>query len=198
MSGAIREVNELNDYSASTVVPARAATGDTEPAPPPALTDADETAKFQVAPAGIVRIPGEELFEAIESEEDIVKANRELLEGREQTAAETEQWTRLYNEVLQEANKRLAPKGIVLLAAACEPRGLGAVMTGVDKAAMEAAGRGFMVPSEDYTVTISLPAKERVDLMAAGRESFVRWLIDLVVGECIEQQRAYRAVARMH
>lgn len=193
MSGAIREVDELNDYSASRVVPARAEAGNTEPAP--ALTDADDTSRIGPV-AGIIRVAGEELLEALESEEDIVNANRELLEGRPLTVEETGKWTRLFHEIMHESNKRLAPKGIVLLAACPEPNGLGGVLTGCDRASIDAASRGVAMPSEDYTVTVTLPARERVDIARSEREEFARRLIDLVCSECIEQQAKYRAQQR--
>lgn len=188
LTDAIRAVDELNDHAASTVVPAVAA--DTEPAQPP------EDARELGPVAGIVRMPGEELLEALESEEDIVNANRELLEGRPLTVAESERWTRLFHEIMHESNKRLAKKGIVLLAACPEPNGLGGVLTGCDRASLDAASRGIAMPSEDYTVTVTLPARERVDIARSEREEFARRVIDLVVGECIEQQAAYRAKQR--
>lgn len=147
------------------------------------------------APAGIVRIAGEELLEAIESEEDIVAANRELLEGRPLTDLERERWQRLFGEIQRECNKRLKAKGIVLLAACPEPNGLGGVLTGVNKEAIEAAERGVSLPNssvEEYVVTITLPARERVDIARSEREDFVRKFIDLVCSECIEQQARYR------
>ncbi len=175
---------------------------DTEPAPPIEITEtgfvdpeAWDKAEPAKAPAGIVRIPGEELFDAIESEEDIVAANRELLEGRPLTTAESERWARLFREVMTEANKRLEKKGVILLAACPEPNGLGGVLTGCDRASVDAASRGVLMPSEDYTVTVSLPARERVDIARSSREDFVRGLVDSICGEVIEQQKAYRAKA---
>ena len=145
------------------------------------------------APAAIVRIAGEELFEAIESEEDIVKANMELLEGRTLSDDEQKRWQRLVSEIQRECNKRLKAKGIVLLAGCPEPNGLGFVLTGCDAASIEAAERGISMPSEDYTVTITLPARERVDIARTEREEFVRKFIDLICAECCEQQVKYRA-----
>ncbi len=181
MSGAIREVDELNDYSASTVVPA-------EP-------EAGSVAAGNVAPAGVVRIPGEELLEAIESEEDIVKANRELTEGAEQNRSELGRWQRLYGEVMNECNKRIKPQGVMLLVAVPEPHGLGCVFTGVDAARYEAAKNGgvFSPGGEDYEVTLTLPARQRVDILATGRENFVRTMIGWVCDAVMEQKRAYLA-----
>jgi hypothetical protein len=153
-------------------------------------------AEGTTAPAGIVRIAGEELLEAIESEEDIVKANMELLEGRALTEPEQKRWQRLVSEIQRECNKRLKAKGIVLLAGCPEPNGLGFVLTGCNAAAIEAAERGIAMPSEDYTVTVTLPARERVDIARTEREEFVRRFIDLICAECIEQQRAYQAKQR--
>lgn len=159
------------------------------------LPDAEPVAASGQAPAGIVRLAGEELLEAIESEEDIVAANRELLEGRALTDLERERWQRLFGEIQRECNKRLKVKGIVLLAACPEPNGLGGVLTGVNKEAVEAAERGVSLPNssiEEYVVTITLPARERVDIARSEREDFVRKFIDLVCSECIEQQSRYR------
>lgn len=144
--------------------------------------------------AGIVKTPGiDDALEAVESEADVVAANRELLEGRPLTKDESDRWQRLFNDVMRECNKRLEPKGIVLLAACPEPNGLGGVLAGCDRLSMDAASRGIAAPGDEYTVTISLPARERVDIARANREEFARWLIDLVCSECCEQQKAYRA-----
>ncbi len=186
MSGAIREVDEIGESAASRVVPPRPEVSDTEPAPPPSTRELGPV-------AGIVRIPGEELLEALESEEDIVNANRELLEGRPLSVEETEKWTRLFHEIMHESNKRLAPKGIVLLAACPEPNGLGGVLTGCDRASLDAASRGIDMPSEEYLVTVTLPARERVDIARSEREEFARRIIDLVCSEAIEQQKLYRS-----
>ena len=159
------------------------------------LPDAEPVAASGQAPAGIVRIPGEELLEAIESEEDIVNANRELLEGRPLTETESKRWQRLVSEIQREVNVRLKAKGIVLLAGVPEPNGLGFVLTGVNKEAIEAAERGVSLPNssvEEYIVTVTLPARERVDIARTEREEFVRKFIDIICSECIEQQRAYR------
>jgi hypothetical protein len=182
VSGAIRAVDELNDYSASTVVPA-------EP-------EAGSVAAGNIAPAGVVRVPGEELLEAIESEEDIVRANRELTEGTEQNRSELGRWQRLYGgEVMNECNKRLKPQGVMLLVAVPEPHGLGCVFTGVDAARYQAAKDGgvFSPGGEDYEVTLTLPARQRVDIMATGRENFVRTMIGWVCDAVLEQKRAYLA-----
>ena len=162
------------------------------------LADEQPTQPEIGAVAGIIRIPGEELFDALESEEDIVNANRELLEGRPLTLAESERWTRLFHEVMHECNKRLAVKGIVLLAAVPEPNGLGGVLTGCDRASLDAASRNIAMPSEDYVVTVTLPARERVDIARSEREEFARGLINAVCSECIEQQAAYRAKQRQN
>lgn len=158
----------------------------------PELTS-QSVAAGDTAPAGIVRLAGEELLEAIESEEDIVNANRELTEGRPLTDEESKRWTRLVHEIQRECNVRLKAKGIVLLAGVPEPNGLGFVLTGCDKAAIEAAERGISMPSEEYCVTVTLPPRERVDIARTEREDFVRKFIDLICSECIEQQKAYRA-----
>lgn len=165
-----------------------------------ARPDTDKTLTEATAPrevgervAGVVRTPGvDDVLEAVEAEEDIVAANRELLEGRKLTSDESERWTVLFHDVMRECNKRLKPKGVVLLAAVPEPNGLGGVMTGVDSASLDAASRGITMPSEEYIVTISLPARERVDIQRANREEFGRRIIDMVCAECIEQQAKYR------
>jgi len=195
MNRAYREVDELNDYSASTVVPAEPS--DTEPAPPPA-DDEELTAPIGPVAARIVTPGIDDVLDAFESEEDVVNANRELLEGRPLTKDESAKWQRLFQEIMQECNKRLLAKGIILLAAAPEPNGLGGVLAGQDKASIDAASRGISMPSEDYLVTITLPARERVDIARSEREEFARRIIDLVCSECVEQQKAYRAKAGMH
>jgi hypothetical protein len=194
VSGAIREVDGLNDYSASTVVPSEPEASGVSICP----GDADKNltvAAGNVAPAGVVRIPGEELLEAIESEEDIVKANRELTEGTDQNRSELGRWQRLYGEVMDECNKRLKSQGVMLLVAVPEPHGLGCVFTGVDAARYEAAKNGgvFSPGGEDYEVTLSLPARQRVDIMATGRENFVRTMIGWVCDATLEQKRAFLA-----
>ncbi|HKY41370.1 MAG TPA: hypothetical protein VJN18_35800 [Polyangiaceae bacterium] len=162
-------------------------------ATPGTATNPDDTQPIGPV-AGHVITPGiDDVLEALESEEDIVAANRELLEGRPLSREESERWTRLFNEVMREANKRLAVKDIVLLSAVPEPNGLGGVIAGCDRAAFDGATRGVHMPSEEYLVTITLPARERVDIARSQREEFARWLIDLVCAECIAQQRAYRA-----
>lgn len=158
----------------------------------PELT-AQTVADGSVAPAAVIRGEADELFETIEAEEDIVKANTELLEGRPLTETESKRWTRLVHEIQRECNVRLKAKGIVLLAGVPEPNGLGFVLTGCDKASVEAAERGIAMPSEDYTVTVTLPARERVDIARTEREEFVRKFINLICEECISQQKAYRA-----
>lgn len=158
--------------------------------------NADKTltvAEGTQAPAAVIRGEADELFETIEAEEDIVKANMELLEGRALTDEESKRWTRLVHEIQRECNKRLKAKGIVLLAGVPEPNGLGFVLTGCDKASVEAAERGIAMPSEDYVVTVTLPARERVDIARTEREEFVRKFINLICEECISQQKAYRA-----
>jgi hypothetical protein len=163
----------------------------------PENADKTLTATIGERIAGRIVTPGvDDVLAALESEEEVVAANRELLEGRPLTKAESERWTRLFHEVMHEANKRLAKKDIVLLAAVAEPNGLGGVITGCDRAAVDAASRGIAMPSEEYTVTITLPARERVDIARSSREEFARWMIDLVCSECIEQQAAYQAKQR--
>lgn len=197
MSGAIREVDELNDYAASTVVPTQPEAGGLREACAKVLTDAmaaEPVAAGTTAPAGVVRIPGEELLEAIESEEDIVNANRELTEGTPQTEHELEQWRRLYGQIMNQANERLRGRGVMLLVAVPNPNGLGAVFTGVDAPRFEAARNGIHTPGgEDYEVVLTLPPRERVDLRRAGREEFVRKFIGIVCDAVLEQQAAYRA-----
>lgn len=146
-----------------------------------------------VAPAGVIRGEADEFIETIEAEEDIVKANMELLEGRQLTEAESKRWQRLVSEIQRECNKRLKAKGIVLLAGVPEPNGLGFVLTGCNAAAIEAAERGIAMPSEDYVVTVTLPARERVDIARTEREEFVRKFIGLICDECVEQQKKYAA-----
>ncbi len=150
-------------------------------------------ASGNVAPAGVIRGEADEFIETIEAEEDIVKANMELLEGRELTPEESKRWQRLVSEIQRECNKRLKAKGIVLLAGVPEPNGLGFVLTGCDATAIEAAERGIAMPSEEYCVTVTLPARERVDIARTEREVFVRKFINLICTECCEQQAKYRA-----
>jgi hypothetical protein len=146
------------------------------------------------APAGIVKTPGiDDALDALESEQDVIAANVELLEGRPLTTAEQEVWKRLCNEIMRETNKRLKHKNIVMLCALPEPNGLGFVMTGQDSTSVDAAGRGLVMPSEDYTVTFTLPARERVDIARTSAESFVREAIGAICAECLEQQKKYRA-----
>jgi hypothetical protein len=160
----------------------------------PAEPEVGSVAEGNVAPAGVVRIPGEDLLEAIESEEDIVKANRELTEGTPQDTASLEQWRRLYGEIMNECNKRLRNKGVMLLVAVPEPNGLGCVFTGVDLPRFEAArGTGiFLGAGDDYEVVLTLPARERVDLRRAGREEFVRKFINVICDAVLEQQATFR------
>lgn len=158
--------------------------------------NADKTltvAEGTQAPAAVIRGEADELFETIEAEEDIVKANTELLEGRPLTETESKRWQRLVSEIQRECNKRLKAKGIVLLAGVPEPNGLGFVLTGCNAAAIDAAERGIAMPSEDYTVTVTLPARERVDIARTEREEFVRKFIGLICDECVSQQKAYAA-----
>lgn len=146
--------------------------------------NADKTltvAAGTTAPAGIVRIAGEELLEAIESEEDIVKANMELLEGRALTAAEQHDWAKLFRDVQRECNKRLKPVNVFLAACCPEPNGLGACFSGVDSAARV------------YDITLTLPAKERADFGNAAKEDFVRWAIDQICTAVAEKRREYLA-----
>ena len=144
--------------------------------------------------AGRIVTPGiDDVLDALDSEQDIINANVELLEGRPLTTAEQEAWKRLCNDIMRETNKRLEPKGIMMLCALPEPNGLGFVMTGQDRASIDAASRGIHMPSEDYTVTFTLPARERVDIARTSAESFVRHAIDEICVEAIEQQKAYRA-----
>ena len=152
------------------------------------------------APAGVVRLPGEELLEAIESEEDIVRANKELLEGTELTELQLEKWRRLYKQVMDEANKRLRGRGAMLLVAMPNPNGLGAVFTGVDLERFEAAKRSNVLPvgGEDYEVVLTLPARQRVDLQATEREEFVRKVIGWVCDGVLEQKAQYEAKAGMN
>lgn len=168
---------------------------DTEPAPPP-------TEPAELGPvAGRIVTPGiDDVLEAFESEEDIVNANRELLEGTPQTAEQNEKWRRLYGEIMNEANKRLRNRGVMLLVAVPNPNGLGCVFTGLDLVRFEAAkNTGIFVPGgEDYEVVLTLPASERVDLRKAGREEFVRKFIDVVCEAVLEKKAEYEAKAGVH
>jgi hypothetical protein len=169
-----------DDTATSAVVPAEPEAG-------------GSVASGDVAPAGIVRIPGEELFEAIESEEDIVKANLQLLEGAPQTEAQQEAWHRIYAEIMNQANQRLKGRGIMLVVSVANPNGLGAIFTGVDLPRFEAAQKGVYVPGgEDYEVVLTLPAAERDDLRKAGREEFVRKFIGILCDAVLEQQATYQ------
>lgn len=276
MSGAIREVDELNDYSASTVVPAEPSTGraramvcgpceasfvsgevktmgsfgpcaicgtnlggpltpeqltearelaaeaagdiaealglptDTEPAPPPieptTCDRCDEPVEDCNCPrlgpvAARIITPGiDDVLDAFESEEDVVNANRELLEGTPQTVEQYEKWRRLYGEIMNESNKRLRNRGVTLIVAVPNPNGLGCVFTGIDMARFKAAqSTGIFLPGgEDYEVVLTLPASERVDLHKAGREDFVRKFIDVVCEAVLEQKAQYERKQGMH
>jgi hypothetical protein len=130
--------------------------------------------------AGIVKTPGiDDVLDAIESEADVVKENVNLLEGTTQTRAELERWTALYQETLEQCNQRLIPRGVVLGACCPNPNGLGAVFAGIDH------------DQRDYLVTLSLPARERVDFEAASKETFVRWAINVICDEVISQRETY-------
>lgn len=130
--------------------------------------------------AGIIKTPGiDDALDAIESEADVVATNRELLEGTPLGRAELERWRMLYQATLEQCNKRLKPRGVVLAACAPNPNGLGAVFIGVDR------------DKRDYTVTLTLPARERVDFERASKEDFVRWAIDTVCSAVIEQREIY-------
>lgn len=130
--------------------------------------------------AGIVKTPGiDDALDAIESEADVVASNRELLEGAEQSRAELERWRMLYQETLTQCNRQLLPRGICLGACAPNPNGLGAVFVGVDR------------EQRDYTVTLTLPAKERADFESASKETFVRWAIKTICDAVVEQQQTY-------
>lgn len=170
-------------------------TADTEPAPPPAEP-------VELGPvAGRIITPGiDDVLEAFESEEDVVASNRELLEGTPQTVEQTEKWRRLYGEIMNEANKRLRGRGVMLLVAVPNPNGLGCVFTGLDLARFDAAkNTGIFLPGgEDYEVVLTLPASERVDLRKAGREEFVRKFIDVVCEAVLEKKAEYERKAGMH
>ena len=130
--------------------------------------------------AGIVKTPGiDDVLDTVESEQDVVAANKELLEGTQQSRAELERWRMLYQATLVECNRQLLPRGICLGACAPNPNGLGAVFVGVDR------------EQRDYTVTLTLPARERVDFERASKEDFVRWAIKAVCDEVVEQQERY-------
>jgi hypothetical protein len=130
--------------------------------------------------AGIIKTPGiDDALDAIESEEDVIKENVNLLEGAPQTRAELERWQELYRETLQQCNRRLMPRGVLLVACAPNPNGLGAVFVGTDH------------DKRDYIVTLTLPARERNDFARASKEDFVRWAIDVVCSETISQRDTY-------
>jgi hypothetical protein len=163
-----------------------------------AATDAaaEETTAAQVLPldrrelgpvAGIIKTRGiDDALDAIESEEDVIASNRELLEGTQQSRAELERWRMLYQATLEQCNVRLLPRGICLGACAPNPNGLGAVFVGIDR------------DERDYTVTLTLPARERVDFERASKEDFVRWAIKVVCDEVVEQQDRYLKRMGMH
>jgi hypothetical protein len=163
---------------------------------------AAEPPKAELGPsAGIVKTPGiDDALEAFESEEDVVRSNQELLEGTPQTTEQTEQWRRLYGEIMNEANKRLRGRGVMLLVAVPNPNGLGCVFAGSDLARVEAAkNSGVYLPGgEDYEVILTLPAAERVDLRKAGREEFVRKFIGVICDAVLEQKANYDRRVGMH
>lgn len=164
-----------------------------------AFTSGEPVAASGQAPAGVVRLPGEELLEAIESEEDVVKSNTELLEGTPQTDIQLEQWRRLYGEILNESNKRLRGRGVMLVVVIPNPNGLGAVFTGVDLARFEAARNGIVTPGgEDYEVVLRLPPRETADIQRAKREGFVRKFINVICDAVLEQKAQYERKAAMH
>lgn len=130
--------------------------------------------------AGIVKVPGvDDVLDALAREEDYVKDRAEMFEGREQTPVELEQWKRLFTEVQKEANKRLNAQQVHLFGCSPNPRAFGASFIGFDS------------ENRRYDVTLAIPMAERRNLMAAGRESFVRELIEMVVGGTLAKREEY-------
>lgn len=137
--------------------------------------------------AGIIKTPGiDDQLELLEAEEDTIATNRELLEGAQQSRAELERWRVLYQATLEQCNRLLMPRNVVLAGVAPNPNGLGAVFFGVDR------------DQREYTVTLTLPARERADFERASKEDFVRWAIDTVVGAVVEQRDNYLRRAGLH
>lgn len=132
------------------------------------------------ATPGHIITPGvDDVLMALEREGDYVKDRAEMFEGRVQTPAELEQWTKLFTIVQKEANKRLNLHQVHLGGCAPNNRGYGAVFIGFDS------------DGRRYDVTLGIPMEERRNLEAAGRESFIRALIDMVCGAVLERRDNY-------
>lgn len=130
--------------------------------------------------AGHIITPGvDDVLNALAREEDYVKDRAERFEGRPQTPNELEQWKRLFTQVQKEANKRLNAHGVHLGACAPNPRAWGAAFIGFD------------TEERRYDVTLAIPSEERRNLELAGREAFVRGLIDMVVGATLAKREEY-------
>ncbi len=129
---------------------------------------------------GVVKVPGvDDVLDALAREENYVKDRAEMFEGRDQTATELEAWKQLFRHVQREANKRLNGHLVHLVACSPNPRAFGAVFVGYDS------------ERRRYDVTLGIPMTERRNLELAGRESFVRSLIDMVVGGTLAKRQEY-------
>jgi len=153
-------------------------TGDTAAATLAAVSPSHSVA---IGPTpGVVKVPGvDDVLDALAREEDYVRDRAELFEGRDQTPAEIEAWQQLFRRVQREANKRLNEHQVHLLACSPNPRAFGAVFVGYDS------------ERRRYDVTLGIPTAERRNLELAGRESFVRGLIDMVVGGTLAKRQEY-------
>ena len=146
----------------------------------PENADTTLTATISERIAGRVLTPGiDDVLEALESEEEVVRENQRLLEGVAQTREQLERWTVLLTETRDECNKRLKSHGVFLAAAAPNPNGLGACFFGMDQDVRE------------YTVMLNFPATERDDFGRASKEAFVRWAIDAICSEVVAQRSEY-------
>lgn len=130
--------------------------------------------------AGKIVTPGvDDVLDAFAREEDLIKERHEQFEGREQTPGELEAWKRLFTQVQKEANKRLNSHNVHLFACSPNPRAFGAVFIGYDS------------EKRGYEVTLGIPATERRNMELAGREPFVRSLIDMVVSGTLAKREEY-------
>jgi hypothetical protein len=130
--------------------------------------------------AGHVITPGiDDVLESLAAEEDRIKERHEQFEGREQTPAELEAWKHLFTQVQKEANKRLNAHSVHLFGCAPNARAFGAVFIGFDS------------ENRRYEVMLGIPATERRNMELAGREAFVRSLIDMVVAGTLAKRQEY-------
>ncbi len=130
--------------------------------------------------AGHIITPGvDNVLAALEAEQDRMREQREQFEGREQTPQELEAWGRLFTQVQKEANKRLNAHQVHLFSCSPNPRAFGAVFIGFD------------TEKRGYEVVLGIPATERRNLELAGREAFVRSLIDMVVSGTLAKREEY-------